>query len=123
MVGYYRRFIEGFTKLALLLTHLTCKGRAFLWNIQCEESFVELKKRLTTTLILILPNPEESFVVYCDASELGLGGVIMQNDKVAAYASRQLRIRERNYPTHDLELAAVVFVLKIWRHYLYCSRF
>ena len=62
-------------------------------------------------------------MVYCDASELGLGGVIMQNDKVAAYASRQLRIHERNYPTHDLELVTVVFVLNIWIHYLYGSRF
>jgi len=61
--------------------------------------------------------------VYCDASKLGLGGVLMQDNKVVAYASRQLRIHERNYPTHDLELAAVVFVLKIWRHYLYGSRF
>ena len=73
--------------------------------------------------ILILPNPEEPFVVYCDASKLGLGGVLMQNDKVVAYALRQLRINERNYLTHDLELASVVFVLNIWRHYLYGSRF
>ena len=62
-------------------------------------------------------------MVYYDASKLGLGGVLMQNDKVVAYASRQLRIHEKNYPTHDLELAAVVFVLKIWRHYLYGARF
>ncbi|XP_050909944.1 uncharacterized protein LOC127123807 [Lathyrus oleraceus] len=86
-------------------------------------SFLELKKTLTTAPILILPNPEEPFVVYCDASKMGLGGVLMQNGKVVAYASRQLRIHEKNYPTHDLELAAVVFVLKIWRHYLYGSRF
>jgi len=78
---------------------------------------------LTTTPILILPKSDEPFVVYCDASKLGLGGVLMQDNKVVAYASRQLRIHEHNYPTHDLELAAVVFVLKIWRHYLYGSRF
>ena len=94
-----------------------------MWDIQCEEIFVELNKRLTTAPILILPNPEEPFVVYCNASKLGLGGVLMQNDKVVAYVLRQLRIHEKNYPTHDLELAAVVFVLKIWRHYLYGSRF
>ena len=78
---------------------------------------------MTTTPILILPNPEESFVVYCDASKLGLGGVLMQNDKVVAYALRQLRIHERNYLTHDLELSTVVYVLNIWRNYLYDSRF
>lgn len=67
LAGYYRRFIEGFSKLALPLTKLTCKGAAFVWDVQCEESFLELKKRLTTAPILILPNPEELFVVYCDA--------------------------------------------------------
>jgi hypothetical protein len=123
LAGYYRRFIEGFSKLALPLTQLTCKGRAFVWDIQCENSFNELKQRLTTAPVLILPKSDEPFVVYCDASKFGLGGVLMQNDKVVAYASRQLRIHERNYPTHDLELAAVVFVLKIWRHYLYGLRF
>jgi len=123
LAGYYQRFIEGFSKLALPLTQLTCKGRAFVWDVQCENSFNELKQRLTTDPILILPKSGEAFVVYCDASKLGLGGVLMQNNKVVAYASRQLRIHERNYPTHDLELAAVVFVLQIWRHYLYGSRF
>jgi len=123
LAGYYRRFIEGFSKLALPLTQLTCKGKAFVWDVQCENIFNELKQRLTTAPVLILTKSHERFVVYCDASELGLGGVLMQDNKVVAYASRQLKIHERNYPTHDLELAAVVFVLKIWRHYLYGSRF
>ena len=123
LTGYYRRFIEGFSKLALPLTKLTRKGHVFVWDAQCESSFRTLKERLTTASVLVLPDPSEPFVVYCDASKLGLGGVLMQDGKVVAYASRQLRIRERNYPTHDLELAAVVFVLKIWRHYLYGSRF
>jgi len=123
LAGYYRRFIEGFSKLALPLTQLTCKGRTFVWDVQCKNSFNELKQRLTTARVLILPKSDEPFVVYCDASKLGLGGVLIQDNKVVAYASRQLRIHERNYPTHDLELAAVVFVLKIWRHYLYGSRF
>lgn len=123
LASYYRRFIEGFSKLALPLTQLTCKGRAFVWNGQCESSFNELKQKLTTTPVLILPKSDEPFAVYCDASKFGLGGVLMQDCKVVAYASRQLKIHERNYPTHDLELAAVVFVLKIWRHYLYGSRF
>jgi len=123
LAGYYHGFIEGFSKLALPLTQLTCKGKAFVWDVQCENNFNELKQRLTTTLILILPKSGEPFVVYCDASKLGLGGVLMLDNKVVAYASRQLRIHERNYPTHDLELAVLVFVLKIWRHYLYGSRF
>jgi len=123
LAGYYRKFIEGFSKLALLLTQLTCKGKPFVWDVQCENSFNELKQWLALAPVLILPKPDEPFVVYCDASKLGLGGVLMQDNKVVAYALRQLRIHERNYPTHDLELATVVFVLKIWRHYLYGSRF
>ena len=87
LVGYYRRFIEGFSKLALPLTKLTCKGRAFVWDVQCEESFGELKRRLTSALILTLPNLGEPFVVHFDASKMGLGGVLMQNDKVVSYAS------------------------------------
>jgi hypothetical protein len=123
LTGYYQRFIKGFSKLALPLTQLMCKGKTFVWDVHCENSFNELKKRLTTAPVLILPKPDEPFVVYCDASKLGLGDVLMQDGKVVAYASRQLRIHERNYPTRDLGLVAVVFVLKIWRHYLYGSRF
>ncbi|CAJ2651824.1 unnamed protein product [Trifolium pratense] len=118
LAGYYRRFIEGFSKLALPLTKLTRKDQAFVWDGNCEKSFQELKRRLTTAPVLILPDTKESFVVYCDASKLGLGGVLMQGGNVVAYASRQLKVHERNYPTHDLELAAVVFALKVWRHYL-----
>jgi len=109
--------------LALPLTLLIRKGQAYVWDSKCENSFLELKKRLTSAPVLILPNPKESFVVYCDASKMGLGGVLMQNRQVMTYASRQLKAHEKNYPTHDLELAAVVFVLKIWSHYLYGSRF
>jgi len=123
LAGYYRRFIEGFFKLALSLTQLTQKGQAYVWDAKCEKSFQDLKKRLTSALVLILPNLKESFVVYCDASKMGLGGVLMQDRQVVAYASRQLKVHEKNYPNHDLELAAVVYVLKIWRHYLYGSKF
>jgi len=77
LAGYYRRFIEGFSKLALPLTQLTCKGKAFVWDVQCENNFNELKQRLTTAPVLILPKSDEPFVVYCDASKLGLGGVLM----------------------------------------------
>ena len=77
LAGYYRRFIKVFSKLALSLTKLACKGRAFVWDVQCEESFTELRKRLTSAPILTLPNPGEPFVVYCDASKMGLGGVLI----------------------------------------------
>ncbi|WJX17476.1 hypothetical protein P8452_07389 [Trifolium repens] len=123
LAGYYRRFIEGFSKIALPMTQLTRKGKAFEWTQECEESFQKLKERLTSSPILVLPDPLGQFDVYCDASYQGLGCVLMQEGKVIAYASRQLKTHERNYPTHDLELAAIVFALKIWRHYLYGSKF
>ena len=85
----------------------------------CQQSFEELKGRLTSAPILSLPNGRDGFVVYSDASRQGLGCVLMQNDRVIAYASRQLKKHEENYPTHDLDLAVVVFALKIWIHYLY----
>ena len=85
----------------------------------CEKIFQELKDRLTSALILTLPRSGEGYVVYCDASRVGLGCVLLQDGKVIAYASRHLKIHEKNYPTHDLELVVVVFALKFWRHYLY----
>nr|UBX54596.1 transposon Ty3-I Gag-Pol polyprotein [Lupinus angustifolius] len=122
LAGYYQKFIEGFSKLALPLTTLTRKDKAFVWTAKCEENFQELKKRLTMALVLILPDPKENYNVYCDVSKHGLGCVLMQQKKVVAYASRQLKTHEQNYPTYDLELAAIVFALKIWRHHLYDRR-
>lgn len=119
LAGYYRRFVEGFSSLAAPLTALTKKEKKFDWTDKCEQSFQELKRRLTSAPILVLPSDNEEFIVYCDASKIGLGAVLMQQGKVIAYASRQLKVHEKNYPMHDLELAAVVFSLKIWRHYLY----
>ena len=119
LAGYYRRFVEGFSSLASPMTKLTQKKAKFVWSDECEESFQTLKERLVSAPILSLPDGLEGFVVYCDASRIGLGCVLMQSGKVIAYASRQLKVHEKNYPTHDLELAAVVFALKIWRHYLY----
>ena len=119
LAGYYRRFIKDFSKLAGPLTDLTKKHGQFVWNSKCESSFRELKKRLTSAPVLALPNGRDSFTVYTDASREGLGCVLMQNGSVNAYASKKLKPHERNYPTHDLELAAVVFALKKWRHYLY----
>nr|CAD39356.2 OSJNBa0059H15.7 [Oryza sativa Japonica Group] len=118
LTGYYRRFIEGFSKIARLMTQLLKKEKKFVWSEQCQESFEQLKEKLTSAPILVLPDNRKDFVIYCDASRQGLGGVLMQEGKVVAYASRQLRPHEENYPTHDLELAAVVHALKIWRHYL-----
>nr|XP_027124227.1 uncharacterized protein LOC113740914 [Coffea arabica] len=116
---YYRRFIKDFSKLASPLTDLTKKGGRFLWGDKCETSFQELKRRLTIAPILALPNGPDGFTVYTDASREGLGCVLMQHQNVIAYASRKLKTHEQNYPIHDLELAAVVFALKKWRHYLY----
>ena len=123
LAGYYRRFIEGFSKIVAPLTQLTRKDQPFVWTDRCEENFKELKHRLTSAPVLIIPDVSKPFEVYCDASHQGLGCVLMQERKVMAYASRQLKIHEKNYPTHDLELAAVVFALKIWRHYLYGTQF
>ncbi|WRX29421.1 Reverse transcriptase/retrotransposon-derived protein [Theobroma cacao] len=113
------RFVQGFSLIVAPLTCLTRKGVKFEWDGVCESQFQELKNRLTSTPILTLLVNGKEFVVYSDASKLGLGCVLMQDEKVIAYASRQLKKHETNYPTHDLELAAVVFTLKIWRHYLY----
>ena len=123
LAGYYRRFIRGFSQIARPLTNLTKKDRPFVWTEQCETAFQELKTLLTTAPVLILPDPSQPYEVYTDASLMGLGCVLMQNGKVIAYASRQLRPHEVNYPTHDLELGAVVFALKIWRHYLFGADF
>ncbi|KAJ0726607.1 putative nucleotidyltransferase, Ribonuclease H [Helianthus annuus] len=122
LAGYYRRFIKDFAKTAQPLMLLTQKGVTYRWGDPQETAFQHLKDRLCSAPILSLPEGTDDFVVYCDASIRGLGCVLMQRDKVNAYASRQLKIHERNYTTHDLELGAVVCVLKIWRHYLYGTR-
>ena len=119
LAGYYRRFVKGFSSISAPLTKLTQKAAKFQWTEACEHSFQELKDRLTSAPVLALPEGSEGYVVYCDASGFGVGCVLMQHGKVIAYASSQLRKHEKNYPTYDLELAAVVHALKIWRHYLY----
>ncbi|WVZ53320.1 hypothetical protein U9M48_004284 [Paspalum notatum var. saurae] len=101
------------------MTTLLEKNIKFQWTSACQKAFEELKKRLTTAPVLTFPDMHKPFSVYCDASRLGLGCVLLQEGKVIANASRQLRDHEKNYPTHDLELAAVVHVLKVWRHYLF----
>ncbi|KAL5850235.1 hypothetical protein ACOSQ4_008248 [Xanthoceras sorbifolium] len=119
LAGYYRRFVKGFSSIATPLTKLLHKNVRFEWNEKCQTAFEKLKAMLVEAPILVQPISGKDFVVYNDASHNGLGCVLMQDGKVVAYASRQLKTHEQNYPTHDLELAAIVFALKIWRHYLY----
>ncbi|GJS89033.1 putative reverse transcriptase domain-containing protein [Tanacetum coccineum] len=122
LAGYYRRFIEGFSKIVKPMTKLTQKKVKFEWGDKQEAAFQLLKQKLCSAPILALLEGSEDFIVYCDASIKGLGAVLMQREKVISYASRQLKIHEKNYTTHDLELGAVVFALKIWRHYLYGTK-
>ncbi|WVZ58744.1 hypothetical protein U9M48_008984 [Paspalum notatum var. saurae] len=117
LAGYYRRFIKDFSKTAKPMTSLTKKNAKYLWSSNCEEAFQTLKKLLTSAPVLAQPDVTKPFDVYCDASGNGPGRVLMREGRVIAYASRQLRKHEANYPTHDLELAAVVHALKIRRHY------
>ncbi|WVZ83584.1 LOW QUALITY PROTEIN: hypothetical protein U9M48_030716 [Paspalum notatum var. saurae] len=117
LAGFYRRFIGGFAKIAKPMTALQKKGARFEWTEAREKSFQEPKAKLTSAPVLVLPDIHRNFVIYRDASRQGLGCVLMRDDKVIAYASRQLKDHEQNYPTHDLELAAVVHAPKVWRHY------
>ncbi|GJW00331.1 putative reverse transcriptase domain-containing protein [Tanacetum coccineum] len=113
LAGLLSKFHEGFTKMAKSMTKLTQKGIKFNWGEKEENAFQLIKQKLCSAPILALPEGSEDFMVYCDASHKGLGAVLMQREKVIAYASRQLKIHEKNYTTHDLELGSVVFALKI----------
>ena len=119
LAGYYRRFIRDFSRLALPMTRLTRNEVKFDWDDRCEEAFQELQRRLTIAPILIVSDWGQGYTVYCDASRAGLGCVLMQSVRVVAYGSLQLKNHEQNYPTNDMELAAIVFSFKIWRHYFY----
>ena len=123
IAGYYRRFVQGFSVIASPLTKLLRKGVLFEWSDKCQNSFEQLKEMLVEAPVLTQPTSGKEYTLYSDASGIGLGCVLMQNEKVVAYASRQLKSHEQTYPTHDLELAAVVFALKIWRHYLYGEKY
>ncbi|KAG8472758.1 hypothetical protein CXB51_034674 [Gossypium anomalum] len=115
--GYYRRFVNGFSITAAPMTRLLRKDVKFEWTEECQQSFEELKKLLTEAPGLVQPKSGKEFVVYSDSSLNGLGCVLMQEGKVVAYASRQLKPHERNYPTHDLELAAVRRWLELLKDY------
>nr|GFB80610.1 retrovirus-related Pol polyprotein from transposon 17.6 [Tanacetum cinerariifolium] len=119
LAGYYLRFIEGFSKIAKPMTKLTQKSIKFDWVEKEKAAFLTLKQKLCSAPILALPKGSESYVVYCNASHKGLGAVLMQKEKVIAYASLQLKIYKKNYTTHDLEMRVMMFALKMWRHYLY----
>ena len=119
LTGYYRRFVKGFSMITAPMTKLLQKNVKFEWGEECQRSFDKLKAFLTEAPVLTQPTCGKEYVIFSDASLNELGCVLMQEGKVVAYASRQLKPHEKNYPTHDLELAAIVFALKIWRHYLY----
>ena len=117
--GYYRRFVNGFSVTAAPRTRLLQKIVRFEWSEKCQASFEKLKAFLTEASVLTKSTYDKEYVIFSDALLNGLGCVLMQEGKVVPYASRQLKPHEKNYPTHDLELDAIVFALKIWRHYLY----
>jgi hypothetical protein len=118
LAGYYRCFIPDFSRIAKPMTERLKKGAKFSWDQKYEDAFHTLRAHLTTAPVLAQPYVSKSFDIYCDASGIGLGCVLMQDNRVIAYASRALRTHEQNYPTHDLELTAVIHTLKIWRHHL-----
>ncbi|GKC97109.1 putative reverse transcriptase domain-containing protein, partial [Tanacetum coccineum] len=117
-----RLFIEVFSIISKPLTKLTQKDQKYDWGKEEEEAFQSLKQKLCSAPILALPEGSEDFMVYCDASLKGYGAMLMQREKVIAYASRKLKTHEKNYTPHDLELGAVVFALRLWRHYLYGTK-
>jgi hypothetical protein len=118
LAGYYRWFIQNFSKIAKPITELLKKRNKYVWSEACDEALKYLKKLLTTSPLLAQPDTTKPFDVYCDASGTSLGSVLMQEGRVISYSSRQLRCHEEHYPTHDLELAVVVMALRTWRHYL-----
>jgi hypothetical protein len=123
LVGYYRRFIGGFSRIAHPITSLQRKEKKFQWTEECEISFQQLKQLLTSAPILRIVDQNEDFVVCTDACKEGLGGFLSHNGFVICYESRKMKDHENNYETHDLDLAAIVHTLKKWRHYLMGKRF
>ena len=119
LAGYYRRFVKGFSVIASPLTKLLSKRVKFEWKDKCQNNFEQLKEMLVEAPVLTQPTSEKEYTLYSHASGIGLGCVLMQDGKVVAYAFRQLKPHEQNYPTHELELVAVVFALKIRQHCLY----
>jgi hypothetical protein len=123
IAGHYRRFIEGFSKIAHPITSLQKKGLKFQWTLNCENNFHDLKQLLKSAPILRIADPNEDFIVCTNACKEGHGEVLSQNGFVICYESRKLKEHERHYATHDLELEAIVHALRKWRHYLMGKRF
>eukprot|EP00253_Pinus_taeda_P021805 PITA_21805 len=123
LAGYYRRFVEGFSRIAYPITSLQKKGKAFKWTAECQQSFDQLKHLLTTAPILSIADPNKDYVVCTDASKEGVGGVLMKEGKVIAYESRKLKDHEKKYSAYDLELTVVIHALKMWQHYLLGRKF
>jgi hypothetical protein len=123
VLGYYRIFIEGFSKIAHPTTSLQKKGVKSQWTLDCEKNFQHLKKLLTSDPILRITDPNEDFIVCTDACIEGIGGVLSQSGFFICYESRKLKEHARHYATHDLELEAIVHALRKWRHYLMGKRF
>jgi hypothetical protein len=121
--SYYRRFVVGFSKISHPITSFQNKGTKFEWALKCEKNFNLLKELLTSAPVLNIADPNESFVVCTDACKEGIGGILTQNGHVIGYVSRKLKEHERNYATHDLELASIVHTLRMWRHYLMGKKF
>jgi hypothetical protein len=118
LADYSRRFIPNFSRIAKSVTELLKKENKYVWSDACDEAFKHLKEMLTASPVLAQPDTTNPFDVYCDASNTSLGGALMQEGRVISYSLRQLRCHEEHYPTHDLELAAVVMAIRTWRHYL-----
>jgi hypothetical protein len=123
LVGYYRRFIEGLSKIAHPITTLQKKGVKFQWTLDCKKSFQHSKQLLKSAPILRIVDPNEESIVCIDSYKEGIGGVLSQNGFVICYESRKLKEHERHHATHDLELVAIVHALRKWRHYLMGKRF
>jgi hypothetical protein len=123
LASYYIRFIVGFSKIAHPITSFQNKGTKFEWTLKCEKNFNMLKELLTSSHVLKIVEPNESFFVCVDACKEGLRGVLMQNEHVIGYESRNIKEHERNYATHDLELSAIFHALRRWRHYLMGKKF
>eukprot|EP00253_Pinus_taeda_P016653 PITA_16653 len=123
LVGYYRWFVEGFSRVAYPITSLQKKGKAFTWTAKCQKKIEQLKHLLTTAPILRIVDPGKDYMVCTDASKEGVGGVLMQEGKVIDYESRKLKEHEQKYSPYDLELAVVIHALKMWCHYLMGKKF
>ena len=119
LAGYYKRFIEDFSRLEAPVTRLARKEVKFEWNELCQKAFQTLRRRLTSAPILIVSERGQRYTMYRDASKAGLGCILMQSGRVVAYGSCQLKNHEQNYPTQDMEFATIVLALKIWFHYLW----